>query len=1078
MGDNADRENRHTDDLDKLPALFKEWLGVVGALGGAVAALLAVLLPQQTSARVQVIGYSVALALVGVGVFVFVRVRRRQRARSAREQRRAAWERETAGAHLAAFRGLLPYQDGDELPGEHRRLEARLLVTQFGEPTFSFGVVCGDSGCGKTSLLRSAIQRSLKAVGEERGFGVRYLSNPRELADAAPADGRDAASRLRGELERLRQITQSAAGGRPLILIIDQFEEFFIEYASPELRLELGRFLDGLIKSSPPVRILCAIRRDYLADMKDLAPADPDAARNFFEPLSLRGLFTLKNFTVEQAARVVAECAERDRIVLDEEFAATLASDLGDGDFVRPPELQIVCGALLGKMTLAEYRLAGGAGGILSHHVEDAIAVSGDADTGRRVLRALCDFPAHAKRNPQTVADLAGAVGAEGAQALALVRTALRRFEGARLVVSERSGASKERRGADKADKGVGDKADKRGADERRGAERSERGAEETGYALVHDYLVDAVSKATSDVTTRDEEANQMLAYYVAEYRTDHKTRIPYRRLRFVRKYADPKQLADPTARRLLRASVMRLVTSAVALAALVVFATTLLAALITTRRVWHQDIVGRHWEGNQSGKVKLYVQPKRGLLLTTIPDPKEDKVKLWDVREGNLEYSFNPELHNIILPDYILGYSKNSEDITAFHIPTRREFSVALPVSLIPNIFNRPGRDVSVNDSGETIAIKQSEVPKRIGNKVLPSSSRVTVFSLAENRLLGEMPICRQYPEGFYTSVHRDGYVLTWCIEGTLKKPSIFNVRTKEKRVLVREGYTPTGDFSLDERSSRVASLESSGDGRGYVVLWDMRTGQVLDQSEVTLKADYKNSIDGSVSFSPDGEFLFVSTYAYDEHGETYLTLFRTNGLRRVAVVPQNGVMLINAVNQDDNTGTTPRVILTWPNASGGTFLWDTTETEPRLLTKVTLRDLITNPPDIHVSVSSLGVRSIKFRTEKGRVEIWDLKAGEKVRDIDIPDRFNEVIFTIGGNAVSVNVEGGTVSLFRAEDGEKITDEIRNIGGSQRVIYYDEKCRRVHVWTDEGRVLRYTEGWYLFGRESWFWPAVKCAAQ
>ena len=42
-------------------------------------------------------------------------------------------------------------------------------------------------------------------------------------------------------------------------------------------------------------------------------------------------------------------------------------------------------------MTLAEYRLAGGARGILSHHVEDAIEVSGDADTGRRVLRALCD---------------------------------------------------------------------------------------------------------------------------------------------------------------------------------------------------------------------------------------------------------------------------------------------------------------------------------------------------------------------------------------------------------------------------------------------------------------------------------------------------------------------------------------------------------------------------------------------------------------------------------------------------------------------------------------------------------------
>ena len=110
--------------------------------------------------------------------------------------------------------------------------------------------------------------------------------------------------------------------------------------------------------------------------------------------------------------------------------------------------------------------------------------------------------------------------------------------------------------------------------------------------------------------------------------------------------------------------------------------------------------------------------------------------------------------------------------------------------------------------------------------------------------------------------------------------------------------------------------------------------------------------------------------------------------------------------------------------------------------------------------------------------MELWDFKAGKKLRGLDIPGRFKKVGFTIGGNAVNVNVEGGTVSLFRADNGEKITDEIRNIGGTKQAIYYDEKCRRVYEWTDEGRVLRYTEGWYLFGRESWFWPAERCEAQ
>lgn len=1063
MGDPEDKDDKHADDLARLPSLFKEWQGLVVVLGGAVAAVLAVLLPGQTPAAVQVIGYTVAVALVVVGALIFVRVRRRQRARRLREKRREKWEREAAGAHRTAFRGLFPFQEGDELPGEHRQLEARRLVTQFGEPTFSFSVVCGDSGCGKTSLLRSAIQSRLKAVGEEKGFGVLYLSSPRELADdgSQHADATDIASRLRREMEGLRRLAEDAARGRSLILIVDQFEEFFTEYNSPELRLEIGRFLNDLIKSSPPVRVLCAIRRDYLADMKDLAPADLDAAGNFFEPLSHQGLFKLTNFTVQQATQVIRECAERDRIVLDEEFTKTLASDLSNGDFVRPPELQIVCTALGSDPTLAGYRLAGGARGILSHHIEDAIELCGDPDTGRRVLRDLCDFPAHAKRNPQTVAEIAEAISAQGPQAQAHINTALKRFQGARLVVSERRGDEKAKN----------------------------RAGEEPAYALVHDYLVDAVSQATRDVMTRDEEANQLLDYYVSEYRTDPKTRIPFHRLRFIRRRADPKKLSDPTAHRLLRVSITRLVTSTAALATLVVITTALLVALTTTRRVWHQEVLGSYWNKNDYFQsLEWVVQPKRGLIFVGISDRGEgyNKVDVWNVKTASLMYSFQHEHLNYVPPDYILGYSKDNSVVTALHLPTMQEVQTAIPTKFMKGEgrapFN-PDKEVFFSSSGTTIAIRENEWLLSSEEIRRRSPPPVGVFSIPDNTSIGDMLTCHGEGRGsrpnFYLT--DDGnHFLGMCNEGEVRKPTVFNLRTKEKRVLVRAGFKPVDSFAFNDKSfPKAASLETSRDARLYLVLHDLRTGEILGApSEVSLEVDQKDKIYSDVSFTPDGEYIYVrNRVLMSDNGDVnknFLTLFRTNGLRRVTTVPERDFRVIEAANHGSDSNGNDHIMVTWPNSSGGTYLWDLAEAEPRLLANLTLPEYY----GIDVSLSTTGTRAILTTREKEQVELWDFKAGKKLRGLDIPGRFKKLEFTIGGNAVSVNVEGGTVSLFRADNGEQITDEIRNIGGTKQAIYYDERCRRVHVWTDEGRVLRYTYGWYIFGRESWFWPADRCEAQ
>lgn len=77
-----------------------------------------------------------------------------------------------------AFRGLYPYQEGDTLPGQHRQREALTIFTQLTDADFRFGVVCGESGCGKnftaTKRVAKQSERTWKRI--ELSRAIIYLN--------------------------------------------------------------------------------------------------------------------------------------------------------------------------------------------------------------------------------------------------------------------------------------------------------------------------------------------------------------------------------------------------------------------------------------------------------------------------------------------------------------------------------------------------------------------------------------------------------------------------------------------------------------------------------------------------------------------------------------------------------------------------------------------------------------------------------------------------------------------------------------------------------------------------------------
>jgi hypothetical protein len=396
----------------------------------------------------------------GVGVLAAVLAAGAWRGARARRRRRSAEPVAVPGAGRggprAAFRGLYPFEPGEPLPGERRAWAARTFADWLMRDEPTFWLLCAESGCGKTSMVRTELSARL----EQAGWTVRYFNG------RAPEDGGDAWSAVLEELD-------AVPPGAPTVFVLDQFEKFLAAEPRPEGRSAFGARLQGALARSPRLRVLCVIPASHMLPMAGLAPGLPD-------PTSKRSLMEIRRFSEEEARDIILECGHMDGLEIAPALASALAQDLAEDGSVRPTELQIVCTYLGRSFTEDRYRMAGGAGGILAEHVRAALSRVESEEVGARLLRAMCDFGSFTRAQPRTLAALTAEAAQSGGGAdtrRAAVREQLRAFEDARIVRRDTS--------PDKPDK----------------------------YELVHDYLVQAVATATSSEATRTEVANQQLRY-------------------------------------------------------------------------------------------------------------------------------------------------------------------------------------------------------------------------------------------------------------------------------------------------------------------------------------------------------------------------------------------------------------------------------------------------------------------------------------------------------------------------------------------------------------------------------------
>ncbi len=242
-------------------------------------------------------------------------------------------------------------------------------------------VLTGASGTGKTSLVQAGVEPRLAAEGW-RTFVIRPLGDPLAAMQHSLAP-------LAGDLpptatlvERLRR-TETASKER-LVLILDQFEEFFIRLGADAQAAFISQLAPCLNENDLDTHFVLSLRDDYFLRLGALENQLPGVFHN---------VFILQRLTREQAIAAVVEPLRRLGIEIEEGLAQRIAGDL-DKEGVDPPQLQIVCDRLYDDMlaqgrqriSLADYERLGGIAELLPAYLSDVLA---RLPQGRPVLEAL-----------------------------------------------------------------------------------------------------------------------------------------------------------------------------------------------------------------------------------------------------------------------------------------------------------------------------------------------------------------------------------------------------------------------------------------------------------------------------------------------------------------------------------------------------------------------------------------------------------------------------------------------------------------------------------------------------------------
>ena len=275
----------------------------------------------------------------------------------------------------------------------------------------------GESGVGKSSFLQAGILPQLaREESCDRGIYIRFSNRDPVETIYQTLVKELKISETQIDHQNLLEIFALAVASvdKPLILIFDQFEQFFVHCKQKSDREPfINSLKDWYLAPNPlPIKILISIRGDLADRMIEIQKALG------YSP-SPQEVFRLERFTPKEATKVLQVISQAEELKFDEGFVSQLtAEELASREdgLISPVDLQVLAWTIEGQNTKElqafsrnAFQKIGGIEGLMTRFLNrtlEARVTESQKQAAIKVLLAMTDLDRNMRVGALTIEDL------------------------------------------------------------------------------------------------------------------------------------------------------------------------------------------------------------------------------------------------------------------------------------------------------------------------------------------------------------------------------------------------------------------------------------------------------------------------------------------------------------------------------------------------------------------------------------------------------------------------------------------------------------------------------------------------